>query len=62
MVSVALFVNFAVGLTSDNSFFLGEAVYLLWVVVASITLMIRAGQPSAKTHTEGAALGASVPA
>lgn len=46
VVSVALFVNFAVGLTSDNSFFLGEAVYLLWVVVASVTLMIRTGAPS----------------
>ncbi len=46
VVGVALFVNAAVGLTSDNSFFLGEALYLLWMVVASITLMIRVGAPS----------------
>jgi hypothetical protein len=46
VVGVALFVNSAVGLTSDNSFFLGEALFLLWVGVASITLMIRTGSPS----------------
>jgi hypothetical protein len=55
VVSLALFVNAAVGLTSDNSFFLGEALYLLWVVVASITLMIRVGAPSSSPiRTEAA--------
>lgn len=46
VVAIALFVNAAVGLTSDNSFFLGEAFFLLWMTVASITLMIRTGARS----------------
>lgn len=46
VVGIGLFVNAAIGLTSTNSFFLGEALFLLWMVVASITLMIRTGVPS----------------
>lgn len=45
-VGVALFVNAAANLSSGNTFFIGELLFLLWVVVASITLMIRVGAPS----------------
>jgi hypothetical protein len=45
-VGVALFVNAAANLSSGNTFFVGELLFLLWVVVASITLMIRVGAPS----------------
>jgi Domain of unknown function (DUF4386) len=43
VVCVGLLVNAATGLSSDNPFFLGELLFLLWVAVASITLMIRTG-------------------
>ncbi len=46
LVCVGLLINAATGLTSDNSFFFGELLFLLWVLVASITLMIRTGVPS----------------
>jgi hypothetical protein len=46
VVGVGVLINAATGLTSDNSFFLGELLFLLWVIVASITLMIRTGAPS----------------
>lgn len=49
VVGVALFINSAIGLTSNNSFFLGEALFLLWMVVASITLMIRTGARSSSS-------------
>jgi hypothetical protein len=45
-VGVALFVNAAANLSSGNTFFIGELLFLLWVLVASITLMIRVGTPS----------------
>jgi hypothetical protein len=43
---VALFVNAAANLSTGNTFFVAELLFLLWVVVASITLMIRVGAPS----------------
>jgi hypothetical protein len=46
LVGVVLFINAAANLSSSNTFFVGELLFLLWVVVASITLMIRAGTPS----------------
>jgi len=46
VVGVALFVNSAVNLSTGNTFFAAELIFLLWVVVASITLMIRVGAPS----------------
>jgi hypothetical protein len=46
VVGVALFINAAANLSSGNTFFIGELLFLLWVVVASITLVIRAGAPS----------------
>jgi hypothetical protein len=46
VVGVALFVNAAANLSSGNTFFVAELLFLLWVVVASITLMIRVGAPS----------------
>jgi hypothetical protein len=45
-VGVALFVNAAANLSTGNLFFVGELLFLLWVVVASITLMIRINAPS----------------
>ena len=46
LVGVALFVNAAANLSTGNTFFVAELLFLLWVVVASITLMIRVGAPS----------------
>jgi hypothetical protein len=46
VVGVALFVNSAVNLSTGNTFFAAELIFLLWVVVASITLIIRVGAPS----------------
>jgi hypothetical protein len=46
VVGAALFINAAANLSSANTFFIGELLFLLWVVVASITLMIRVGAPS----------------
>jgi hypothetical protein len=46
VVGVVLFVNVAANLSSGNTAFVGELIFLLWVVVASITLMIRVGAPS----------------
>jgi hypothetical protein len=46
VVGVALFVNAAANLSTGNEFFVSELLFLLWVVVASITLMIRVGTPS----------------
>jgi len=46
LVCVGLLINAATGLTSDNPFFIGELLFLLWVLVASITLIIRTGAPS----------------
>src|ERR1700694_4557634 len=46
LVGVALFVNSAVNLSTGNTFFAAELIFLLWVVVASITLMIRTGAPA----------------
>jgi Domain of unknown function (DUF4386) len=46
VVGVALFVNAAANLSSGNEFFVSELLFLLWVLVASITLMIRIGAPS----------------
>jgi hypothetical protein len=46
MVGVALFVNAAANLSTGNEFFVSELLFLLWVLVASITLMIRVGTPS----------------
>jgi hypothetical protein len=47
VVGVALFVNAAVNLSTGNEFFVSELLFLFWVLVASITLMIRVGAPSA---------------
>jgi hypothetical protein len=46
VVGVALFINAAANLSTGNTFFVGELLFLLWVVVGSITLMIRTGAPS----------------
>jgi hypothetical protein len=46
LVGVALFINAAANLSTGNTFFVAELLFLLWVVVASITLMIRVGAPS----------------
>jgi hypothetical protein len=46
VVGVALFVNAVTGLSTGNTFFIGELLFLLWVLVASITLMIRTGAQS----------------
>lgn len=46
VVGVALFVNAAVNLSTGNEFFVSELLFLLWVLVASITLMIRVGDPA----------------
>jgi hypothetical protein len=46
VVGVALFVNAAINLSTGNEFFVSELLFLLWVVVASITLMIRVGAPA----------------
>jgi Domain of unknown function (DUF4386) len=46
LVGVALFVNAAANLSTGNTFFVAELLFLLWVIVASITLMIRVGAPS----------------
>ena len=55
VVGIALFVNASVNLSTGNSFFAAELLFLLWVVVASITLMIRIGAPSSSpVHAEGA--------
>lgn len=55
VVGVALFINTATNLSSGNTFFAGELLFLLWVVVASITLMIRVGAPSSSPlHAEAA--------
>ena len=43
VVGVALFVNAATNLSTGNTFFVAELLFLLWVVVASITLMINVG-------------------
>jgi Domain of unknown function (DUF4386) len=45
-VGAALFVNAAVNLSTGNEFFVSELLFLLWILVASITLMIRVGAPS----------------
>lgn len=56
VVAITILVNAATGLTSDNPFFVGELLYLLWLIVASITLMIRvSAQPSAPARAEVAA-------
>ena len=47
VVGVALFVNAAANLSTGNEFFVSELLFLLWVLVASITLMIRVGAPTA---------------
>jgi hypothetical protein len=49
LVGVALFVNAAANLSTGNEFFVSELLFLLWVLVASITLMIRVGAPSSST-------------
>lgn len=55
VVGIALFVNASVNLSTGNTSFVGELLFLLWVVVASITLMIRIGAPSSSpVHAEGA--------
>jgi hypothetical protein len=46
LVGLALFVNTAANLATGNEFFVSELLFLLWVLVASITLMIRVGAPS----------------
>lgn len=46
LVGVALFINAAANLSTGNTFFVAELLFLVWVVVASITLMIRVGAPS----------------
>ena len=46
LVGVALFVNSAINLSTGNTFFVAELLFILWVLVASITLMIRAGAPA----------------
>jgi hypothetical protein len=46
VVGVGLFINAAANLSSGNTFFVAELLFLLWVVVASITLMIRVGAPA----------------
>jgi hypothetical protein len=50
LVGLALFVNAAANLSTGNEFFVSELLFLLWVLVASITLMIRVGAP-AKSST-----------
>jgi Domain of unknown function (DUF4386) len=56
LVGVALFVNAAANLSTGNTFFVAELLFLLWVIVASITLMIRVGAPSpSPVRTEVAA-------
>ena len=55
VVGIALFVNASVNLSTGNTSFVGELLFLLWVVVASITLMIRIGAPSSSpVRAEGA--------
>jgi hypothetical protein len=55
VVGLALFVNAAANLSTGNEFFVSELLFLLWVVVASITLMIRVGARSSSTvRTEAA--------
>jgi hypothetical protein len=55
VVGVVLFINAASNLSSGNLFFVGELLFLLWVVVASITLMIRVGaRSSSPVRTEAA--------
>jgi hypothetical protein len=46
LVGVALFVNSAANLSTGNTFFVAELLFLLWVIVASVTLMIRVVAPS----------------
>jgi hypothetical protein len=46
VVGLALFINAAANLSTGNEFFVSELLFLLWVLVASITLMIRTGVPS----------------
>jgi hypothetical protein len=46
VVGVSLFVNAAANLSTGNEFFVSELLFLLWILVASITLMIRVGAPS----------------
>ena len=46
VVGVALFVNASANLSTGATFFVAELLFLLWVVVASITLMIRTGARS----------------
>jgi hypothetical protein len=61
VVGVVLFVNAAANLSSGNTFFVGELLFLLWVVVASITLMIRVGAPSSsRLRTEVAPAAAQL--
>jgi len=56
LVGMALFINAATGLATGNTFLIGELLFLLWMIVASITLMIRAGaQSSALARREAAA-------
>lgn len=55
VVGVVLFINAASNLSTGNLFFVGELLFLLWVVVASITLMIRVGaRSSSSVRTEAA--------
>jgi hypothetical protein len=55
VVGIALFVNASVNLSTGNTFFAAELLFLLWVLVASITLMISTGQrPSSLARAEGA--------
>jgi hypothetical protein len=46
VIGIALFVNASVNLSTGNAFFVAELLFLLWVLVASITLMISTGQRS----------------
>jgi hypothetical protein len=55
VVGVALFINTAANLSTGNVFFIGELLFLFWVVVASVTLMIRIGAPAKSSmRTEAA--------
>jgi hypothetical protein len=55
VVGAALFVNAAANLSTGNEFFVSELLFLLWILVASITLMIRVGARSpSPVRTEAA--------
>jgi hypothetical protein len=56
VVGAALFVNAAANLSTGNEFFVSELLFLLWVLVASITLMIRVGAPSSSPVRSEAAV------